>query len=398
MRTPNRAIPRYVLAAMMAAAMLFSALVSPQARAEEYDPGYPKLGTSQDLYYGHYIDRDGKPYSTQLLAVHAKAGAKPFFAYCIELDVPAKWGIDLTQVGWGEFPGKNNFKSDEKVRAKVGWIVQRSYPQVSVEEVAKAAGIEGLTEKEAVTATQSAIWHLTNDLNWNGKLWDRYGQAPDTDADRQARVKKLYDYLLGPANTGMQESAGPALSFKAPEQAGEAGTKVGPIVIDSTAATVKLEGTLPHPLVTADGKAVDVNAAPTGQELFLDVPADAPAGEVKLNSSLTGHANAGQLLVGKGGRTQTIILVHSTPKKVDAEVKLMWNAKPAATPPAPSTPAPSTPAPSTPAPSTPAPSTPAPSTPAPSTPAPSTPAPTTPKPNVPAPSAPMKPGLPKTGF
>ena len=106
----------------------------------------------------------------------------------------------------------------------MGWIVQRSYPQVSVEEVAKAAGIEGLTEKEAVTATQSAIWHLTNDLNWNGKLWDHYGQAPDTDADRQARVKKLYDYLLGPANTGMQESAGPALSFKAPEQAGEAGT------------------------------------------------------------------------------------------------------------------------------------------------------------------------------
>ena len=138
MRTPNRAIPRYVLAAMMAAAMLFSALVSPQARAEEYDPGYPKLGTSQDLYYGHYIDRDGKPYSTQLLAVHAKAGAKAFFAYCIELDVPAKWGIDLTQVGWGEFPGKNNFKSDEKVRAKVGWIVQHSYPQVSVEEVTKA--------------------------------------------------------------------------------------------------------------------------------------------------------------------------------------------------------------------------------------------------------------------
>ncbi|MDO5084748.1 MAG: thioester domain-containing protein, partial [Arachnia propionica] len=366
MRTPNRAVPRYVLAAMMAAAMLFSALVSPQARADEYDPGYPKLGTSQELYYGHYLDRDGKPYSTQLLAVHAKAGAKPFYAYCVELDVPARWGTDLQQVGWDQFPGTNNFKTDANVRAKVSWIVQRSYPQSSLEEITKAADVPGLTEKEAVTATQSAIWNLTNGFKWNGKLWDHYGQAPDTDAARQQRVKKLYDYLLGPANTGLQESAGPALTIKAPEQAGEAGAKVGPILIESTAATVKLEGELPYPLVTADGKAVDANAAPVGQELFLDVPADAPAGEVKLTSSLFGHANAGQLLIGKGKRTQTIILVHSTPKKVDAEVKLMWNAKP--TPPAPSTPAPSTPAPTTPTPRQPAPRSPAHTAPAPTSP------------------------------
>ncbi|MDO5067311.1 MAG: thioester domain-containing protein [Propionibacteriaceae bacterium] len=382
MRTPNRAVPRYVLAAMMAAAMLFSAFVSPQARAEEYADGYPKLGTSQELFYGHYVERDGKPMSTQLLAVHSKPGADPFYAYCIELDVHALWGTDLEQVGWDQFPGENRFKTDATVRAKVGWIVQRSYPQTPLAEVAKAAGVEGLTEKEAVAATQSAIWHLTNGFEWNGVLWDHYGQAVDTDAARTQRVKKLYDHLLGPANTGMQESAGPALSIKAPEQAGEAGTKVGPIRIESTAATVALAGDLPYPLVTAEGKAVDMAAAPTGQDLFLDVPADAPTGEAMVSSSLFGQANAGQLLVGKGKRTQTIILVSSTPKKVDANAKLMWTAKPAPAP----TPSPSTPAPSTPAP-----------TPSPSTPAPSTPAPSMPTPNVPKPT-PMKPGLPKTGF
>lgn len=389
MRTPNRTVPRYVLALMTAAALLFGGLISTQARADEYPPGYPKLGTSQELHPGHYIDRDGKPYSTQLFAIHTGTDKKSY-AYCIELDVPAKWGTNLAQKGWKDFPGNNNFKQSEETRTKVGWIVQRSYPQVNVQEIAAAAGVAGLTEKEAVTATQTAIWHLTNGLNWNGKLWDRNGQAPDTDADRQARVKKLYDYLLGEANTGVKESSGPALSINAPEATGEAGTKLGPLQIESTAGTVKLQVELPEnakavKLVDAEGKDVDLNAVPTGKDLFLDVPADTPAGEVKFSSTLTGQANSGQLLVGAGERTQTIILANSsTQKEVKAEAKLMWNAKPAPAP--------------TPTPSTPAPSTPAPSTPAPSTPAPSTPAPSTPAPSVPSVPTPKKPGLPKTGF
>lgn len=382
MRNPNRAILRPAFAVMMAVALAFSALISPQARAEQYEAGYPKLGSSQELFYGHYVDRDGKPMSTQLLAVHSNAAGEKFYAYCIELDVHAAWGTDLQQVGWDQFPGTNRFKTDAGVRAKVGWIVQRSYPQVSVEEIAKAAGVEGLTDKEAVTATQAAIWHLTNDYNFRGVLWSHYAEHVDTDQARQQRVKKLYDYLLGENNTGMQETSGPALRFVVPEGVGEAGTKLGPIVVESTAGTVKLLEKLPYDLVTEDGTPVDPQAVPTGVKLFLDVPADAPAGEAVLKSSLFGHANAGQLLVGKNQRTQTIILVHSTPKQVDAEAKVTWDAKPAPAP----TPTPSP--------------TPSPSVPAPSTPAPSTPAPSTPAPNVPTPSNPVpkKPGLPKTGF
>ncbi|OKL55171.1 hypothetical protein BSZ39_00250 [Bowdeniella nasicola] len=66
---------------------------------------------------------------------------------------------------WHTFPGDNKFKTSKDVREKVHWIINNSYPQVPVAHVAKAApDLAGLTEREAITATQAAIWHFTDDL------------------------------------------------------------------------------------------------------------------------------------------------------------------------------------------------------------------------------------------
>ena len=120
------------------------AIGSPAARADEYQPGYPKLGQDSELVYGHDLYRDG-PLGTQLLTIHTDANGGKILAYCIELDVHSEWGGEMTQTGWSAFPGKNEFGKSQQIREKVNWIVQRSYPQVDLTQIASAAGASGLT-------------------------------------------------------------------------------------------------------------------------------------------------------------------------------------------------------------------------------------------------------------
>jgi len=50
--------------------------------------------------------KDGGIVPTQLFGVHAsESGKGDIKAYCVELDVDIKFGIDLKVTGWGGFPG-----------------------------------------------------------------------------------------------------------------------------------------------------------------------------------------------------------------------------------------------------------------------------------------------------
>ena len=77
------------------------AVGAPNARADEYQPGYPKLGQDSELVYGHDLYRDGA-LGTQLLTVHTddKGGTIP--AYCIELDVHSEWDGEMKQTDRSE--------------------------------------------------------------------------------------------------------------------------------------------------------------------------------------------------------------------------------------------------------------------------------------------------------
>ena len=388
------------------------AIGSPAARADEYQPGYPKLGQDSELVYGHDLYRDG-PLGTQLLTIHTDANGGKILAYCIELDVHSEWGGEMTQTGWSAFPGKNEFGKSHQIREKVNWIVQRSYPQVDLTQIASAAGASGLTDREAITAAQAAIWHLTDNFAFNG-LHDWEGARHDTTSERAQRVKKVHDYLLGSANTGLAETSGPSVQVVAPTAPGTSGELVGPIRLTATQPTVTV-AKLPYPLVDAQGNEVDLSAVPTGVDLFLKVPADAPAGKATVTASLTGNAHAGQLLVAKNGRWQTNIIVKTQQVTVTGQGEVSWAPKPAPQPtPTPSvTPSPTpsvTPSPTPSVTPTPTPSvTPSPTPSVTPTPTPSvTPSPTpsvtipapTPSGSVPAPQPsipPKKPGLPRTG-
>ena len=388
----------------IAAALLTAVLAvgAPAASADETQPGFPKLGQDSELVYGHDLYRDGA-LGTQLLTVHTNDKGGKILAYCIELDVHSEWGGEMKQASWSAFPGNNEFAKKPQVRSKISWIAHRSYPQVSIAQVATEAGVPGLTEREAITATQAAIWHLTDNFTFNGlHSWE--GPRHDTTSERAQRVTKLYNYLLGSANAGLPETSGPKVEVAVPRTPGASGELVGPIRLTATQQTVAVAA-LPHPLVDATGKEVDLAAVPTETDLFLKVPADAPAGKANIVATLTGDAHTDQLLVARNGRWQTLIMVKTQQVTTTGQGEVSWAPVQAPSPsPSPSespSPTPSeTPSPApTPSPTpsdSPSPSlTPTP-TPTERTSTPSL-APSTPVPSA-RPSHPVtKPGLPKTG-
>ena len=109
---------------------------------------------------------------------------------------------DAYAAKWSEFPGKNKFKDDETVRRKVNWIAANSYPAVSYKTVLQKAGVTDsqVSVKSVIAQTQAAIWNLGSGFDYKG-----LAQGEGT-AEEQANAKKVYEYLLGPANVGRAES------------------------------------------------------------------------------------------------------------------------------------------------------------------------------------------------
>ena len=319
-------------ATSLAAVLTFG---TPTAHADDftYPEGYPKLGTGEESAHGHNLKyKDNKTLPTVLFTVHTSSAKEGNIkAYCIELDVSIQYGTDLKVGDWKDFPGKNKFKDNPDVQAKVAWIAQRSYPEVDLAKVAEAAGIKDLSAADAITATQAAIWHFTNDFNYTG--------LNGADEATGKRVEALYKYLTGDKNVGLKETAKPTVEIKGGSGTFKAGDPIGPIRFESNQATVKLTNELKYDLVDKDGKAVDKNAVPTGVDLFLKVPADAPAGEQEFKVSATGSVYAGKLLISKGAtpekHSQTIIIGSNKEITVEASAVLKWNAAPKETTPAP---------------------------------------------------------------
>ena len=108
---------------------------------------------------------------------------------------------------------------------------------------------------------------------------------------------------------------------------------------------------LEYELVDVKGNKVDLNAVPTGTDLYLNVPANVKSGEQKFDVSATGSVYAGKLLITKDAATtgrhgQTIIIGSNTEVTVSGTASFKWEIVPpaaptppasASTPPAPAT-------------------------------------------------------------
>ena len=342
----SRARARKLLASVAAALAATLTLGTPTAQAEDhsnsYPEGYPKVGASSESVAGFWLNvkkQDGTSghVMPNLFTVHTSASKEGAIkAYCIELDVNIKYESDLRVGDWKDFPGTNKFKDNADVQSKVAWIAQRSYPQTDLAQLIQTTSIAGLTEQEAITATQAAIWHFTNDYQWSG--------LKDADQAATTRVQQLYTYLTGQNNTGLKETPQPtveaqgssSISFTRSENGSEG--KVGPIRFTSTQSTFKLTSELKYELVNAQGAKVDVNAVPVDTDLYLKVPADMTSGEQEFKASVTGSIYAGKLLITKdavagGPHGQTIIIGSNKEVTTEVQGKISWSVTQQTTPP-----------------------------------------------------------------
>lgn len=247
--------------------------------------------------------------------------------YCVQIEVGARFGETMVEHAWNDYPDAGSpFRKNNK---NINWVLHHSYPSedtASLEKTLTGKGVtlhDGLSEKEALTATQAAVWHYSDAADLDAKNPLANG-SPDDAAD----VLALYDYLTGDANTGVEETK-PALSITPAKATGEAGTKIGPFTIATTGSVTDFTSKLPEgvKVVGENGEEIKSSAIKNGTKLFLDVPKDAKAGTAELAVKATGDVNTGRLFVAKNYAdkpAQSLIVAQSQKSSVQAAATGTW--------------------------------------------------------------------------
>ncbi|MFG2769232.1 Cys-Gln thioester bond-forming surface protein [Streptomyces sp. NPDC048350] len=228
--------------------------------------------------------------------------------YCIDLYTGAKTGQEYKEVGWDQSSLHNN-----KNAGKIRWILQNSYPQVDkLDELAKKVGAANLTKETAAAATQAAIWHFSDNVD-----------AEPVNKDAQ----KLTEYLEKEAVNLEEPKA--SLSVSPASVAGKSGERLGPITVDTNAASAAISLAPGAPagvkLVDKDGKVV-TNAV-KGDQVFFDIPAGTPDGAAELTVQADTTVPIGRAFVSTKVKSQTLILAGTSKSSVSAKATATWAKK-----------------------------------------------------------------------
>ena len=256
----------------------------------------------------------------------AQANGEPaYFGYCIEHDVAAKTGLDGLVGDVSSFVGSNHFV-DQAVQGKVLWVLNHSYPALSLEAFGAAAGAPGISQNDAIEATQYAIWRYT-DLGWDAG-WSWSSNASET----------AYWYLVNGANAAppvAPTDLAVTASITGPSGEQRAGTIVGPFVVQTNQATAAVTSTLQVPITDALGNVIDPAAISNGQHLYLDLRGLSTAGSITLTVNATGAGITGRIISvpnTPGGtptptdHAQSIILVAPSTAKATQSATITWAA------------------------------------------------------------------------
>ena len=318
----NKGRSKRLVSAVAALSLFFGAAhVAPTASAQEIGS---KFSIDEDEH-GYRIDSGSTNHHirTELFSATAQAGGEKRLAYCTEWEVNFQKTNDAYAAKWSDFPGSNSnkFKTDENVRQKINWIAANSYPAVSYETVLQKAGVNSaqVSKKSVIAQTQAAIWNL-------GSGFDYKGLAEGT-AEEKANAKKVYDYLLGPANVGRAESTSVDLQvgFKGKDTATrQANGTFGPFTLDTNADSLEVTAETGQ-VVDKNGKAFPANEIKNGQEFYFK--AEEQAGSAKLIAkAATSEVNGALIISPKngGGHHQTLIVTHDKSKTKEAELYIEW--------------------------------------------------------------------------
>ncbi|WP_134322014.1 VaFE repeat-containing surface-anchored protein [Cumulibacter soli] len=268
---------------------------------------------------GLQLKLPGQPAFGTFTYAATSADGEHITGYCIDLDANYHPGAALTESDWST-PSAITQHAD-----KINWLLHQSYPFVPLAQIWPGAGFNnGLSEAEAVTATQAAVWHYSNGLDLTE------AHIVGTATERQD-VLALYGHLTGPANTGQPQIPTGTLSLTADGTGGVSGTLIGPVTLDASEPTTL---TLDGPpggveLVDADGAPLDTETMAT--DFYLDVPLDTPAGSVMVTASATTHAQTSRLFMPTGAQpaTQPLVAASLTSYPMHATITIPWTPAPA---------------------------------------------------------------------
>lgn len=189
-------------------------------------------------------------------------------AYCVGLNIPITVG-DTYEI--------DPLTTQVSNPSKVLWILQNSYPSVSIADLTASSGVPALNATIAIAATQAAIWHFSD--------------GSTLDAQNREDVKALYAYLIGPANVGATSQPAPTLSIS-PATKTSTGGRVGPFTISFSGSTpVDLTTNPAFTIFDAATGGNAVTTASNGDQVWIEVPAGTLPGDVVL--SATGSAPVG---------------------------------------------------------------------------------------------------------
>ncbi len=275
----------------------------------------PALADAGD---GTYVNNelDGLPISTNQGDITANlfnlelTDGTVLHTYCIDFETEIKNGASYEQDTWENYPGQGEFAEP----AKVHWILQNSYPSVDADTLAGEAQIDGLNDEQAMSGTQAAIWHFSNDV--------------ELDEDNDPAVQQVYDYLVDNAEelpqTGEPEQS---LEIAVEEYEGDDGLTFGKYTVETSADSVPLEVDAPEGVELVDlesGETID--SASDGDEFTVQVPEDSESGEAAVTGSVTTDVETGLLYKGLEGQepTQTLISAGSGEATVEDGGSVSW--------------------------------------------------------------------------
>ncbi|ADH65617.1 MULTISPECIES: thioester domain-containing protein [Nocardiopsis] len=314
-----RTVGRTGLAATAAAFLAFG-LAAPAAAdpAETYD------GAVRGKYIGNAengadVRMTGETIGTRLFNLELEDGTV-LTTYCIDFETQIRGGAFYNEDDWANYPGKGEFAAP----AKVHWILQNAYPALSAEELGAAAGVEGLSQRDALGATQAAIWHFSN------------GVDLEDEGNSQA-VRTVYTYLIENAEELPQTAEpAPALSITPGTASGTAGETVGEFLIQTNASSIPVDLQAPEGVQLVDLETGEtVTEVGNGDTVGFAVPADAEAGQASFSLEASATVATGRLFKGdeESQPTQTLITAEGGETSVSASASADWTVGGGETPP-----------------------------------------------------------------
>lgn len=210
----------------------------------------------------------------------------------------------------------------DEAASKVTWIVRNSYPQVDgLTDLTGQLGLPSLgaiTPKQAVAATQAAIWHYSAGTNL-------------VPTENDPIVGALYGALVGAANVGAPLST-PQL-FSAPaspagilDLSGQAGDLVGPFTANENISKMFLLTNGIVQLRPTDGQAVPITSLKRGHKFFLQLPQGASPVEGVITAVGDPTAAVGRVVENVNGAAngQAFVLTDNAKLPIRQSLPVKW--------------------------------------------------------------------------